>query len=391
MSAIVEPSTAAVSTSRSRSVSGFGPADNAAAASAGSTTRSPREHPPDRVRQLLDRAVLDEEAARARLHRPAQVPGPAERGQDQHVAALAGQRRSAPAASSPDAPGISMSSSAMSGLVIQRGRRRPRRRRDFRDHLDVGFEAEQQRQRAAHHALVLGEQYRITRRPPGMLRCPVHAGRIGIGTVTVSRNPPPGAVELVTRAARVGDPLPQPEQAGAAGRARRLRRPDRRRRSPSRSRLSVGQPIRVIRHRLAWAVPDHVRRAPPGPPSRTARSSPAATRHRPVCQITHAIPASTSAARRRRVRSSNRRPAIPVDRVAYLGQRLPADRLDVGGLARGGGRIAFGQPADHLGLHDDQRQRVARAGRAGPGRTAAAPRETAVRASSAGSRAASAM
>src|SRR2546423_477976 len=41
MSAIVDPSAAAASTSRSRSVSGFGPADRAAAARAGSTTRSP--------------------------------------------------------------------------------------------------------------------------------------------------------------------------------------------------------------------------------------------------------------------------------------------------------------------------------------------------------------
>ena len=53
-----------------------------------------------------------------------------------------------------------------------------------------------------------------------------------------------------------------------------------------------------------------------------------------------------------------RRP-VPVDRLAYLRQRLPADRLDVGGRRGGQRRVALDQAPYHLGLHHDQRQRVA--------------------------------
>ena len=95
MSATVAPSRAATRTSRSRPVSGDAPPASVAAASAGSTTRSPRAHPAHGIGQLLGRRVLHDEAERAGLHRPPQVPGPAERGQDDHAAGrqLVRQRR----------------------------------------------------------------------------------------------------------------------------------------------------------------------------------------------------------------------------------------------------------------------------------------------------------
>src|ERR1035441_2824871 len=117
MSATVAPGRAATSTSRSRAVSGETPPASVAAASAGSTTRPPvlhpriapagggggrpgggrarrqrriyhtlaRHDPPDRVSELFGRCVLDHESAGAGLHRAPQVPGAAERGEDERT------------------------------------------------------------------------------------------------------------------------------------------------------------------------------------------------------------------------------------------------------------------------------------------------------------------
>ena len=82
ISALVEPSAAARSTSRSRSVSGLAPSASAAAASVGSMTRSPRSTLPYRVGELGRRGVLDEEGVGAGLHRAAQIAGAAEGGED---------------------------------------------------------------------------------------------------------------------------------------------------------------------------------------------------------------------------------------------------------------------------------------------------------------------
>ncbi len=51
-----------------------------------------------------------------------------------------------------------MSSSATSGSTDLRRAEHLVAAGDLRDHLDVGLEAEQARQRAPHHALILGQQ-----------------------------------------------------------------------------------------------------------------------------------------------------------------------------------------------------------------------------------------
>ncbi len=73
-------------TSRSRSVSGSGPADRAAAARAGSTTRSPASTSADGGGEFLDRRILDQEATGAGFHGSAQIAGAAERGENDDAA-----------------------------------------------------------------------------------------------------------------------------------------------------------------------------------------------------------------------------------------------------------------------------------------------------------------
>ena len=91
MSATVPVVVASASASRSRADSGFGPSLSASRASAGSTTRWPSGDPPDGRGELARRRVLEQEPGRAGLHRAAQIPGPAERGEDHDP--TGGQRR----------------------------------------------------------------------------------------------------------------------------------------------------------------------------------------------------------------------------------------------------------------------------------------------------------
>ena len=88
------PSRAARSTSVSRAGErATSPAARLSAASAGSTTRSPACTRRTASASWRGRRVLDDEPARAGLHRAAQVAGPAERRHDEHPDA--GQRRAA--------------------------------------------------------------------------------------------------------------------------------------------------------------------------------------------------------------------------------------------------------------------------------------------------------
>ena len=188
-------------------------------------------HPAYRVGELPGRGVLDDEAARAGLHRPAQVAGPAERGDDQH----------------PDVGGSLLEGRGRLDAVHarhldvqQRHVRRCSRAAattsspaDLRDHRQVGLQVEQRGERAPHQRLVVGQQQ------------PDHR------TATSSSNP-------CGRGSRVTTTAPT-----AAARSRSPRRP-----LPAPSALAgvadavVGDPDAggVEGHRAAVgaAVPDHV-------------------------------------------------------------------------------------------------------------------------------------
>jgi hypothetical protein len=112
-------------------------------------------HLADGVGQLLNRAVLDQEATSACLHGAAQVTGPGERGEDQHPA---GRQFLAQV-------GRDIKTAAAGHLDVEQRHVRRGLPRDgqylvtgfrLRDHLDVRFQAEQQGERAAHHSLVFG-------------------------------------------------------------------------------------------------------------------------------------------------------------------------------------------------------------------------------------------
>ena len=127
-------------------------------ASEGSTTRRPGVDAADGLGELARGGVLDDEAGGARLERPAQVAGPAER--RHHEGAHAGQgaahgRRCRDAV---DARHLDVEQAHV-------GAGGPGRVDDLvapahlRDHLEIGLEREQRRERPTHEGLVVGEQH----------------------------------------------------------------------------------------------------------------------------------------------------------------------------------------------------------------------------------------
>ena len=187
---------------------GCGPPARVAAASAGSTTRSPAADPAHRVGELVGRRVLDDEPERARLHRPAQVAGPAERRERRGRGSRAPPRRPRP---------------PRPARRCRASRRRAAARRaagaappasdlvaagHLADDLEVGLEREQGGERAPDEVLVVGQQQpdaaRVTRAPrpaagsrggtagPAVTGPPVAATRSVSPRSPLPRRPPPG-------------------------------------------------------------------------------------------------------------------------------------------------------------------------------------------------------
>ncbi len=171
MSATVAPSRAATSTSRSRPVSGDVPPASVAAASAGSTTRSPRCSRRTASASCSAGASLTTKPSGAGLHRAAQVAGPAEGGQDQHPAArqLVGQRRGGGQAVHAGHLDVQQRDVRIGG---QRGGDDLVAAADLGDDGEVVLEFEQGDQRGADQRLVVGDQQ------PDHGLTPAHAGAV---------------------------------------------------------------------------------------------------------------------------------------------------------------------------------------------------------------------
>ena len=182
MSATVAPSAAARRTSHSRPVNGFDPIARAAAASCGSTMRSPRSARRMAVASSSAGASLTRNRLTPACMARVRYPGRPNvvRMRTLHPGK---ERRSRSAASSPSMPGISMSRRATSGRggggrgfdVVAAV--------DLRHDLHVRLEGQQRGEGAAHHVLVLGEKGRGSRRhgPLGGLRfaCRLHQWNAG--------------------------------------------------------------------------------------------------------------------------------------------------------------------------------------------------------------------
>jgi hypothetical protein len=157
MIATAAPSPAARSTSVSRSVRG-GVADDEAVHGQGRVDDAQAlVDAADGVGQLGRRGVLDHEAVRARLERPAQEAGPAERGDDQHP-----RRRRHPANLGGGADAVEPRHLDVEqgdvGAVLQDRRYDGVPGRHLGHHLQVGLEAQQRGQGTADEGLVVGQQ-----------------------------------------------------------------------------------------------------------------------------------------------------------------------------------------------------------------------------------------
>ena len=166
-------------------------------------------HPADGVGELPGRGVLDHEAAGAGLHRPAQVAGPAERGDHQHPARRqrGAQRRRWPRCR----PARASRRRAGRRRVGPRGPRPPPRRPGRPRRPPRGrAPAEQRGQRAADQRLVVGEQ-----QPDRSARRHAHAA--------AAKPPPPDGPADGERAARrpparAARPARDPPELAAAAR-----------------------------------------------------------------------------------------------------------------------------------------------------------------------------
>ena len=152
-----DPSRAWVSSSRSRPVSGLGPSISDSAARSGSMTRRPAWTRRTASASWRAGRVLDDEARRPRLDRPADVARPAEGRDDQgpHAGQLASYGRGG------------VDAVEAGHLDVEQAHLGPRgaggvdhlvAATDLRHDLEVGLEVEQRGQRATHERLVVGEQ-----------------------------------------------------------------------------------------------------------------------------------------------------------------------------------------------------------------------------------------
>ena len=274
----------------------------------------PGVHPADRVGELPGRGVLDDEPARAGLHRPPQVAGPAERGDHQHPAA--GHARPAAPRSPRSRPGRASRRRAAPRPARRRGPRRPPRRRG--------------RPRPPRSGRAPATAARPARRGPAPGRRPAAAGSSMPARCTRSRNP------VAPAAAAHG----QRARPAASARSRSPRRP-----VPGRP-SGAGSGPRPSSTISTWSGATRItRRGAPlcrttlVTPSRTAQpnSSPPRRRH---ARRPRAGRSAVDARRGQRRPGAGQLPcqrdlAVRPDGAAHVGQRLPGQRLHVGDL---GGR-----------------------------------------------------
>ena len=301
--------------------------------------------PADRIGQLPGRGVLDDEPARPRLHRPPQVPRPAERRHHQH---LAGRQRRAQGGrgGDPVQPGhldvqqrdVGPGPAGLLDHLVAAA--------DLGHDLEVAFEVEQGRQRAPHQRLVVGEQQpdRLAHRVPA-----------------ASRRQPEAAAALAAadahRRAGGARPLAQPGEAVARGRvdsASSVRQSATPRPSSIDLDVVAAHPHRAAR---GAAVPYHVGHALADGPAEQLTPLPR-----------HLVDRAGQV--RRDPGRSQRRPRVgqlagqrdlaeTTDRRPDVGQRLARKPFQVSDFRARPGRVDLDQPAGQLGLDRDHRERVA--------------------------------
>ena len=342
---------------------GSGPRSARRAASAGSTTRWPAATRRIGRGEVARRRVLQQEPGRAGLHRPAQVARPPERREDQRPGTRAAPARSCGRRGQPVQPGHLDVEQRDVGPVSQRRGTTSSPRPTWATTSMSSSSREQRGERPAHHRLVLGEQD------------PDHAAAsAGIGTADVARRyPPAGAGPASSR------------PPSRAGRSRQAVQP-----GPGPSR-APGPPV-------ASAVPSSTTSSRAASPSRDDRidARVAALWRRTLvtpsrtAQREHGVDVRRQPLRRgldRRLDPGRvergprpgelrreRRPAVPADRLADGRERLAATRSTSAISAARALRVAGQQPPGQLALERDQRQAVAEQCRAGPARSAPAPR-----------------
>ena len=208
MSATVAPSAAARRTSASRVDSGVAPDRQGGGGEVPVDDPLPRHHRPDAPGQLGDRRVLDEEARRAHLHRPAQEARPAERGEDDR-AAVRHRAASARAASMPSAAGHLDVQQRHVGPVLAGGLDDGVAAADLGDDLEVLLQLEQRPQGAADERLVLGDEHAD------------HRGADPVGGRRGQRGGEPEARARGRAGRRAGRRAPSPARPARPGRSPR--------------------------------------------------------------------------------------------------------------------------------------------------------------------------
>ena len=347
MSATVAPSRAATSTSRSRPVSGDTPAGERRRGQRRIDHPLAARYPADRVGQLLGGRVLDDEAERAGLHRPPQVAGPAERGQDDHPAArdlVAERGRGGQAV---EARHLDVEQRDV-GMLVPRGRHHLVAAPDLRHDLEVVLEFEQRGERRADQRLVVGEQH--PDRHAGIVGSSTACSRSGtIGSAISTRNRQPSARPEATS-------VPPAASTRSRSPVRPLPAPA----IPPRPLSSMVIQRRAERDRAAAGpgVPHDVGHAFPDRPNRTARAALGSTTST-APGSSACTPAARSTSRALASSPTSVTSRYPDTAARTSAERAAAQLLHLGDLPDGALRIELGQSFGETSLDGDRRERMA--------------------------------
>src|SRR6516165_8104600 len=168
-----------------------------------------RRDPADGGGKLLGRGVLDHETAGPRLHRPAQVAGAAERGEDDRPALRRFMREHSRGSQAVEPGHLDVQQRHVRVVLPGRGGYLVAAA-DRRDDLEVLFQREHHRQRAADELLVVGEQQSDQRQRP----CGA-GSRLLPAVLAVS--PAAGAVPPTAGASTAGTHTRSRQPAGCTG------------------------------------------------------------------------------------------------------------------------------------------------------------------------------